>query len=191
MGGKKILTRNLVVQQIDTIEDCIFVAGTVPGAATKTWVEVTDATGYKFTQVPPFPTFLPTPEIVKARTATILRKQTPPPKFELDTEEEEWNELLQDRFPLKLSPENAAKFETIRRKYRSQLMRGQLYHIMKKEFPEWEPTKEELQEEAVREKTKTDEAKARRQVLLTTTTGYSKKKEVQKKTLFKKDTSGF
>jgi len=182
MGGKTVLTRNLVVQQIDTRENCILVTGCVPGAE-KTWLEVTDATGYKFQQVPPFPTFTPTEE--HKAGPSILRNQVPPPKFELDTEEEEWNELLQERFPLKLSSENLAKFEAIRKKYRRQLMMGHIRTIIKNEFPEWGPTKEELQEEAVREKAKQDEIAEKRHTLLTTTTGLKKKKETQKKALFK------
>lgn len=152
MGGDRIMVKNLLVYQIDSRENCLLVKGAVPGL-TNDWVEIRDAFGYKFTQIPPFPTFIPTKHQLP-NEPSILRASLPQPALatKMPEDMDSVDPLLQGRFPLKLSQESIEKFENIRKKYRHQLRKGHVAEIIKTEFPEWLPTKQELIEEDYRDK---------------------------------------
>lgn len=64
MGGDRITTRNLWLYKIDTARNLLYVKGAVPGR-NGGFVRVADARDEKWKKVdaPPFPTYLPDPEV--------------------------------------------------------------------------------------------------------------------------------
>lgn len=72
MGGQQRTAKNLLVFEIQPKNNLIYVVGAVPGkfvcfvhiqGSAGSWVRIKDSLGNVFKEVPPFPTYIPKPNL--------------------------------------------------------------------------------------------------------------------------------